>query len=145
MIQGIVWINENDGVVQGIVGRNRSGSGYNVYPVYVPGNEVSEDSSFITALITGTTPTDSRCISELDQVTFDVICYASDYELMDRLANASRLVTDGFKGIAAGVQFEAIRFRNQVDSVDESTGHFARVMSYNASVRRKINQPNAMG
>lgn len=145
MIQGIVGLHAADTSVQEIVGMNRSGTGYNVYPVYVPENEVDEDQPFITSLITGTTPTQSRCVSELDQVAFDVICYAADYELMDRLANASRLAIDGYKGPSSGVLFDSIRFTNQVDSVDDSTGYFARIMSYNAGVRRTLNKPNAVG
>lgn len=145
MIQGVIARMSEDTAVQQIVGRNKSGSGYNVYPVYCPEEETDQDDSFITALITGTTPTNARCVSELDQVAFDVICYAAEYEVMDRLANLSRLSIDGFQGASAGVEFASIRFTNQVDTVDESTGLFARVMSYNAGIRRKINQPNAMG
>lgn len=137
MIQGLIALQVQDTTIQEIVGRNESDTGYNVYPVYAPEKEVSADAAFITARITGTTPTSGRCVSTLDQVAADVVIFASDYETLDRLANASRLVLDGYKGEINGVVFSLISFRSQVDAVEES-GLLARIMSYNASVRRTI-------
>lgn len=137
MIQGIIALNADDTTVREIVGRNQSDEGWNVYPVYAPENEVAEDRPFITARITGTTPTSGRCVSQLDQVAFDLVVFAADYETLDRLANASRLVTDGYSGPYNGVDFASITFKGQADAV-EDTGLLARVMSYNAAVRRSI-------
>lgn len=138
MIQAIVHLLTESSQVQDIVGKTKDDDKWNVFPVIVPLGEVKKDSNYLCALITGNQPTPGRCVSGIDKVAVDLLIYAQEYPDLDALANAARLVIDGFKGTAVGVTIDVVRFSDEYDDYEQSVQKYMRVQTYQIDVRRNV-------
>jgi hypothetical protein len=138
MIQAVVHLLTESSKVCDLVGRNKDDDKWCVYPTVVFMGEVGQDSNYICAAITGNSPTVGRCVSQLDKVSFDLLIYAEEYSEVDALANAARLVIDGYKGKVVGVNIDIVRFSNEYDDYDTEVKKYLRVQSYQADVRRNV-------
>jgi hypothetical protein len=133
MIQGVTYILENDATFGSIVGLNKAGTKYKVYPVVTPQDE---EAPYAVVLLTGKSPF-GQCKGSNDtfEYSFDVYSYHKNFEQVVTLDEAVIDALVGKTGLYNGVTFQEIRFTNSRDeaySVDYKL--FSRVSSFNVIV-----------
>jgi hypothetical protein len=133
MIQGVTYILENDATFGSIVGLNKAGTKYKVYPVVTPQDE---EAPYAVVLLTGKSPF-GQCkdASITYEYSFDVYSYHKNFEQVVTLDEAVMDALDGLSGTYNSIVFQSIRFntaRDEPFSVDYKL--FSRVSSFTAIV-----------
>lgn len=134
MIQGIIQLLVSDTGVRHFIGLNKASARYKVFPVVA---DQDEKPPYTVGTITGNTPDNCKdCVTKTDRVSFDLITYSREYEELDNIDNQMRFILDNYKGTSSGIVFEDIRFRTHRDLFDNEKSYFARLTSYDATVKR---------
>lgn len=129
MTQGITHILKNDTAIQGIVGQNKAGVKYKVYPVVCP---QPEEAPYSVVVQTARTPF-GQCKGSNDtfEYSFDVVSYHKNFEQVVTLDNAVIDALVGESGLHNGVTFQEIRFENSRDgNFSNEYGLFSRISSF---------------
>ena len=133
MIQGVIYILKEDTTIKALVGRNKSGDKFKVYPVR---SGDAEETPFITVWITGKVPYECKGISPTSwQYTFEVHSYAKSYDKAQEIDEAVETALVNPEGTYATYVFQEILFKNTKDMFsDYAGGCYVRVSTYEAMV-----------
>ncbi len=136
MLQGIIALLIADSVIRGLVGKDKLGQDYKVYPVACPQPE--DDPYIVLSIVEGSVFT--RCkdgVGDLDDTPFRVFCYAKTYPKVDAIFEAVRNAIDNYSGPTVnGVKLQKVYLDDYHDGWDKDSGDglFVRVMLYRAMV-----------
>lgn len=130
MVKGITSILIGDSDVQSVVGRNKADDKWKVYPVVCPSQE---EKKYITVSQTGKPPVECKTGSPTSwDGTFDVICWAKNYDDLDEMEVAVVDALDNkADGTYNGVHLSEIRYANGKDLFSNEYQLYARVISFN--------------
>jgi hypothetical protein len=130
MVKGIVHILISDTDVQTVVGRNKAGDKFKVFPVVCPSQE---EKKYITVSQTGKPPVECKTGSPTSwEGSFDVICWAKNYDDLDEMEVAVVGALDNkAEGTYNGVKLSEIRYANGKDLFSNEYQLYARVISFN--------------
>lgn len=133
MVKGITYILANDTDVQALVGRNKAGDKFKVYPVIAPASEVPP---FIVVVQTGKVPVECKGYPTTQVYTYDVYSYHNNYDSAEALDAAVCAALERNEGMFNGVEFQEIRRTNTIDSssVDAETQVYAKISSFESMV-----------
>lgn len=133
MVKGITHILKNNSALQALIGENKSGDKYKVYPTVCPTPEVSP---FVVVKMTGRVPIDCKFGAATDfDYTYDVYSFHANYDTVVSIAQAvesALSLPDG--GEYNGVKFDEIRYVNRSEGYDESYKLYAQVSTFQAQV-----------
>lgn len=139
MISGIIEILIEDYQVQNLVGMNKAGQKYKVYPVVCPqGEEQPYQVAFRTSA--GALPSLTKDIrSELEYPTVNIVSYAKSYRQAEVIAEATRaaLERSGYD-TDAGYDFNSIWLVQERDLFDDSAQLFAIEQQFQCELKRPI-------
>lgn len=131
MTEGIVDILINDSTVQSLVGQNKIGDKYKVYPLIVP---QKEQAPYIVCRMTSRPPVDCKSSrASMFTPSVAVYCYAVNYNDCLDLERAVINALDNISGNSNGVQFSQIRYADSSEdfiNVD-GNGLYVRIPIFN--------------
>lgn len=139
MTSGIVEILIEDIQVQNLVGLNRAGNKYKIYPVVCPQGE-EQPYQCVYRGSAGSIPSLTKDIrSELDYPTVTVMSYAKSYRQAEVLAEATRVALERSDYITdAGYQFNSIWLVQERDLFDDSSQLYAIEQQFQCELKRVI-------
>src|ERR1043165_2629487 len=130
MVKGIDYILINDTEVRQVVGQNKAGDKYKVYPVVCPSQE---EKRYITVSQTSKPPVECKNASPTSwDGSFDVICWAKNYDDLDEMEAAVVEALDHKpEGVYTGGRLSEIRYADGKDMFSNESQLYARIISFN--------------
>jgi hypothetical protein len=137
MTSGIIEILTDSVTVQGLVGQNRAGTKYKVYPTVCPDTE--DQPYVVVSKTSNNTQSQGKDVdSLLDYPTYDIRAYSKNFRTTEEISEACRAAVDNMASVTDVCEFRRIWAINDYDAFDNDAELYVHILTIGAEQVRPI-------